>query len=187
MKKAEHLLITGLHPSEVIKGYELASTKALSELESTLFSLCLHTKLSNLPPELSKTSLPSPLTQSSLAADQRSLQNSMATKTFSPVSPQRQPWPLCHPIQRTSTSTTLESSRSWVETYQPVVSCRAWSLVVSQKVIVSLALAFLVVQCSLFFTRDDQKHQEGKGCSFYMCFGYCPNGDQGNRFNQECR
>jgi len=38
LKKAEHLLIMGLHPSEVIKGYELACTKALSELESAFFS-----------------------------------------------------------------------------------------------------------------------------------------------------
>jgi T-complex protein 1 subunit theta len=34
LKKAEHLLVMGLHPSEVIKGYELACTTALSELES---------------------------------------------------------------------------------------------------------------------------------------------------------
>jgi chaperonin GroEL (HSP60 family) len=34
LKKAENLLIMGLHPSEVIKGYELACTKALTELES---------------------------------------------------------------------------------------------------------------------------------------------------------
>jgi len=34
LKKAEHLLVMGLHPSEIIKGYELACTKALSELES---------------------------------------------------------------------------------------------------------------------------------------------------------
>jgi T-complex protein 1 subunit theta len=33
LKKAENLLIMGLHPSEVIKGYELACTKALAELE----------------------------------------------------------------------------------------------------------------------------------------------------------
>ena len=35
LKKAEHLLIMGLHPSEIIKGYELASAKALAELDST--------------------------------------------------------------------------------------------------------------------------------------------------------
>jgi len=34
LKKAEHLLIMGLHPSEIIKGYELGCIKALSELES---------------------------------------------------------------------------------------------------------------------------------------------------------
>ena len=34
LKKAEHLLIMGLHPSEIIKGYELASAKGLEELES---------------------------------------------------------------------------------------------------------------------------------------------------------
>ena len=35
LKKAESLLIMGLHPSEVIKGYEIASVKAQTELEST--------------------------------------------------------------------------------------------------------------------------------------------------------
>lgn len=35
LKKAENLLIMGLHPSEVMKGYQLASEKALSELSST--------------------------------------------------------------------------------------------------------------------------------------------------------
>ncbi|EMD33038.1 hypothetical protein CERSUDRAFT_118441 [Gelatoporia subvermispora B] len=50
LKKAEHLLIMGLHPSEVIKGYELGSAKALEEIE-----------------KLSKISLPNPLTQASLA------------------------------------------------------------------------------------------------------------------------
>lgn len=35
LKKAEHLLIMGLHPSEVIQGYELARVKTLAELEST--------------------------------------------------------------------------------------------------------------------------------------------------------
>jgi hypothetical protein len=40
LKKAENVLVMGLHPSEVIKGYELASTKALAELES-LFSATL--------------------------------------------------------------------------------------------------------------------------------------------------
>lgn len=34
LKKAENLLLMGLHPSEIIKGYELACEKALAELES---------------------------------------------------------------------------------------------------------------------------------------------------------
>lgn len=37
LKKSEHLLIMGLHPSEIIKGYELACIKALAELESAHF------------------------------------------------------------------------------------------------------------------------------------------------------
>ncbi|KAF8320398.1 T-complex protein 1 [Clavulina sp. PMI_390] len=39
LKQAESLLLMGLHPSEVIQGYELARTKALEELES----LSIHT------------------------------------------------------------------------------------------------------------------------------------------------
>ena len=35
LKMAENLLVMGLHQSEVIKGYELACTKALAELECT--------------------------------------------------------------------------------------------------------------------------------------------------------
>jgi chaperonin GroEL (HSP60 family) len=34
LKRAESLLVIGLHPSEVIKGYELACAKALAELDS---------------------------------------------------------------------------------------------------------------------------------------------------------
>jgi chaperonin GroEL (HSP60 family) len=34
LKKAEHLLIMGLHPSEIMRGYELSCVKALSELQS---------------------------------------------------------------------------------------------------------------------------------------------------------
>jgi len=33
LKKAESLLVMGLHPSEVMKGYELALDKTLKELE----------------------------------------------------------------------------------------------------------------------------------------------------------
>jgi len=42
LKKAEHLLIMGLHPSEIIKGYELASEKSQAELESTSFNSWLY-------------------------------------------------------------------------------------------------------------------------------------------------
>ena len=38
LKVAEHLLIMGLHPSEITKGYEIACQKALEELESELSS-----------------------------------------------------------------------------------------------------------------------------------------------------
>ena len=34
LKVAEHLLIMGLHPSEVTQGYEMAAKKALDELET---------------------------------------------------------------------------------------------------------------------------------------------------------
>jgi chaperonin GroEL (HSP60 family) len=36
LKRAENLVIMGLHPSEIVKGYELACAKTLSELESAL-------------------------------------------------------------------------------------------------------------------------------------------------------
>lgn len=39
LKKSEQLLVMGLHPSEIVKGYELAVTKALEELESTFPSV----------------------------------------------------------------------------------------------------------------------------------------------------
>ncbi|KAG2015187.1 t-complex protein 1 [Coprinopsis cinerea AmutBmut pab1-1] len=62
LKKAEHLLIMGLHPSEVIKGYELGAQKAQEELE----------KLTNF-------SLPSPLTKPSLAS---ALRPAIASKQY---------------------------------------------------------------------------------------------------------
>lgn len=36
LRKAEYLLTMGLHPSEVVAGYELARDKAMEELESAL-------------------------------------------------------------------------------------------------------------------------------------------------------
>ncbi|OBZ69987.1 putative T-complex protein 1 subunit theta [Grifola frondosa] len=62
LKKSEHLLVMGLHPSEIIKGYELACTKALVELDN-----------------LSTTSLPSPLTKSSL---ETALKPAIASKQY---------------------------------------------------------------------------------------------------------
>lgn len=34
LKKAENLIIMGLHPNDILQGYELACIKALAELES---------------------------------------------------------------------------------------------------------------------------------------------------------
>ncbi|KAI0366780.1 T-complex protein 1 [Pilatotrama ljubarskyi] len=62
LKKAEQLLIMGLHPSEIIKGYELASQKALAELET-----------------LSTSTLPSPPTKPTLAA---ALKPAIASKQY---------------------------------------------------------------------------------------------------------
>lgn len=38
LKKAENLIVMGLHPNDVLQGYELACAKALAELERALFS-----------------------------------------------------------------------------------------------------------------------------------------------------
>ncbi|KAJ8697234.1 T-complex protein 1 subunit theta [Pleurotus ostreatus] len=62
LKKAENLLLMGLHPSEIIKGYELACEKALAELE-----------------KLSTTSLSTPLTHQSLA---EALKPAIASKQY---------------------------------------------------------------------------------------------------------
>ncbi|KAH7334721.1 T-complex protein 1 [Rhizoctonia solani] len=62
LKKSEHLLIMGLHPSEIIIGYELACEKALKELEG-----------------LSNFNLAKPLTKESLAVV---LKSSIASKQY---------------------------------------------------------------------------------------------------------
>ncbi|KAF8678741.1 T-complex protein 1 [Rhizoctonia solani] len=62
LKKSEHLLIMGLHPSEIIIGYELACKKALAELEG-----------------LSNYNLAKPLTKESLALV---LKSSIASKQY---------------------------------------------------------------------------------------------------------
>ena len=83
LKKAEHLLIMGLHPSEIIKGYELASVKALSELECKLSS-SNNSRRHLIAPltsgiALSTSSLPSPLTKASLAT---ALKPAIASKQY---------------------------------------------------------------------------------------------------------
>ncbi|KII95416.1 hypothetical protein PLICRDRAFT_693635 [Plicaturopsis crispa FD-325 SS-3] len=62
LKKSEHLLIMGLHPSEIIKGYELACVKAVTELQN-----------------LSTSSLPSPFTHTTLA---EALKPAIASKQY---------------------------------------------------------------------------------------------------------
>ena len=62
LKVAEHLLIMGLHPSEVTQGYEMAAKKALDELET-----------------LSVSTLPTPLTQSTLTS---ALKSAIASKQY---------------------------------------------------------------------------------------------------------
>jgi len=81
LKKSEPLLVMGLHPSEIIKGFELASEKAQAELESecpTPFSFDCH-KTYHRNQDLSTFSLPSPLTHSSLAA---ALKPAIASKQY---------------------------------------------------------------------------------------------------------
>lgn len=79
LKKSEQLLVMGLHPSEVIKGYELACIKAVEELESMLFeSFSIHAA-HILSTELSTFSLPSPLTHTSLAS---ALKPAIASKQY---------------------------------------------------------------------------------------------------------
>lgn len=79
LKKSENLLIMGLHPSEVIKGYELACVKALSELESECSGSFYPRKRPDHWTELSTTSLPSPLTKDSLA---QALKPAIASKQY---------------------------------------------------------------------------------------------------------
>lgn len=45
LRKAEYLLMMGLHPSEVVLGYELARDKAVEELESELHPTRLRRRL----------------------------------------------------------------------------------------------------------------------------------------------
>ncbi|TFK50907.1 T-complex protein 1 [Heliocybe sulcata] len=62
LKKAEHLLVMGLHPSEIIRGYELACTKTLAEFDN-----------------LSCSSLSIPFTQDALSS---ALKPAIASKQY---------------------------------------------------------------------------------------------------------
>ena len=73
LKKAEYLLTMGLHPSEVVLGYELARDKALEELES---------QSSHRP------ALPSlPLTPRPASVDRQNSRNSPQQRLSHPRSP----------------------------------------------------------------------------------------------------
>lgn len=78
LKKAEHLLIMGLHPSEITRGYELACKKALEELERACSFISFWTLLNRII-ELSTSSLPKPLTHDSLAT---ALKPAIASKQY---------------------------------------------------------------------------------------------------------
>src|ERR1700693_6135230 len=77
-KKSENLFVMGLHPSEVIKGYELACVKALAELESES-SLIWITFSQVVSANLSTSSLPSLFTQESLIT---ALKSAIASKQY---------------------------------------------------------------------------------------------------------
>lgn len=82
LKKAEHLLVMGLHPiADIVKGYELACVKALEELESTF---CLtHFVLVDIDlmdhAALSCMTLPQPFTHASLMT---ALKPAIASKQY---------------------------------------------------------------------------------------------------------
>lgn len=69
----------GLHPSEIIKGYELACAKALAELESTYSTIKFFEFLLDEGVELSTSSLPNPFTHQSLAI---ALKPAIASKQY---------------------------------------------------------------------------------------------------------
>jgi chaperonin GroEL (HSP60 family) len=79
LKKAENLLVMGLHPSEIIKGYELACTKAVSELESAHADSRSRSFDLKIDADLTMFSLPSPLTQSTLSS---ALKPAIASKQY---------------------------------------------------------------------------------------------------------
>lgn len=82
LRKAEYLLTMGLHPSEVVLGYELARDKAIEELESASSSFLLipETLLTlPLPAELTVRTLETPLTAETLTL---ALKPTLAAKQY---------------------------------------------------------------------------------------------------------
>jgi T-complex protein 1 subunit theta len=78
LKKSEHLLIMGLHPSEIIIGYELACEKALAELEGS-YRCGRSSAIPDIFQGLSNYNLAKPLTKESLAVV---LKTSIASKQY---------------------------------------------------------------------------------------------------------
>jgi len=82
LRKAEYLLTMGLHPSEVVLGYELARDRAIEELESeskfVLSSMC-QLLTSFTVAELTARTLETPLTEESLIL---ALRPTLASKQY---------------------------------------------------------------------------------------------------------
>ena len=81
LKKAEYLLTMGLHPSEVVLGYELARDKAMEELESALIPQDAggKGKLTTCDTALTAKTLETPLTTESLIL---ALRPTLASKQY---------------------------------------------------------------------------------------------------------
>ena len=103
LKKAENLLVMGLHPSEIVRGYELACGKALAELESA----CAGCPGGAMLTFAAKTSRRASLIRrprnraSRPHSSPRSRQNNMVTRTHSQRWWRRLLSPLCHPTRKT--------------------------------------------------------------------------------------
>ena len=60
LKRSEHLLTMGLHPSDVIQGYEMALDRGRQELESVYLLLIASSCYSSLPNAQASFAPPSP-------------------------------------------------------------------------------------------------------------------------------
>lgn len=135
LKKSEQLLVMGLHPSEVVMGYEMAALKGREELES------MSLRLVNIASDVQTSSpLPSPLHHShplslSLPLSPHRLRPSNpALSKFSPSSSPRPLWPSCPRTPRSSTLTACALSR-YLEAVLSLAEWYAvWSLAESQMV-----------------------------------------------------